>query len=100
METIAAGDEVAFENFGFAVAQETHARTLGSHMLQYDLVDLRQHYGVPPACSLEQILLDFCLPIGPGLLTLSTGDAVSRVCWPGSFWYFPTYLSMSPRPEQ
>ena len=36
----------------------------------------------------------------PGLLTLSTGDAVSRAWWPGSFWCFPTYRSVWSRLEQ
>jgi lincosamide nucleotidyltransferase A/C/D/E len=37
---------------------------------------------------------------GSGLLTLSIGDVVSRVRWPGSFWCFPAYRFMSSRSEQ
>ena len=48
-------------------------------------------------CSLDE---DGASPLASGLPTLSTGDAVSQAWRPGSFWCFPTHLSMSSRPEQ
>jgi hypothetical protein len=62
MGAVAAGDEVAFEHLGFAVAPETDRRMPGRQILQHDVADLGKHCGVPPVRSLEPILLDFAWP--------------------------------------
>lgn len=51
-------------------------------------------------CSrIVHLLRDLNMPIGIGLLVLSTGDRVVRAAWKGSFAYAPNIHSFIPSPE-